>query len=49
MVFTASLLGPEHDRDGILNMSESNLVVSLGQAFNGMPPFLFGRHMVEPK
>ena len=46
MVFTASLLGTQHIRDSVENKPASLLVVSLGKAFNGMPPSLCGKQMV---
>ena len=48
MVFTASLLGAQHIRDGVENKAESLLVVSLGKALNRMPTSLCGRQMVGP-
>ena len=38
MVFTASLLGAQHQRDSVENRPASLLVVSLGKALNRMPP-----------
>ena len=35
-------------RDSVENKPVSLLVVSLGKAFNGMPPFLCGRQVVGP-
>ena len=48
MVFSSSLLGAQHIRDSAENKPASLLVVSLGKALNGMPPFLCGRQMVGP-
>ena len=43
MVFTASLLGAQQNRDSVENKPASLLVVSLGKTLNGMPPSLCGR------
>ena len=43
MVFTASLLGAQHNRDSVENKPANLLVVSLGKALNGMPTFSCGR------
>ena len=48
MIFTASLLSAQHNRDSMENKPASFLVVSLGKAFNRMPPSLCGRQMVVP-
>ena len=48
MVFTVSLLGAQHNRDSVENKSASLLVVFLGKALNGIPPFPCGRQMVGP-
>ena len=48
MVFTASLFGVQHKRDGVENKSTSLLVVSLGKALNRMPPSLCGEQVVGP-
>ena len=48
MVFTASLLGAQHNRDSVENKPASLLVVSLGKELNGMPLPLCGRQMVGP-
>ena len=48
MVFTASLLGALHKRDGVENKSASLLVVSLGKTLNGIPPSLCDRQVVGP-
>ena len=48
MVFTAFLLGAQHNRDSVENKPTRLLVVSLGKALNGMPPFSCGREMVGP-
>ena len=47
-VFTASLLGAQHNRDNVENKPGSLLVVSLGMALSGMPPFSCGRQVVGP-
>ena len=46
LVFTASLLDAQHQRDSVKNKPASLLVVPLGKAFNGIPPFWCGRQMV---
>ena len=46
MMFTAFLLGAQHKRDSVENNSARLLVVSLGQALNGMPPSLCGKQVV---
>ena len=48
MVFTAFLLGAQHNRDSVENKPASLLVVSLGKTLNGMPPSLCGRQAVGP-
>ena len=48
MLFTASLLGAQLNRDSVENKSASLLVASLGKVPNGMPPFPCGRQVVEP-
>ena len=48
MVFTASLLGAQQNSDSVENRPASLFVVSLGKAFNGMPPSLCGRQVVGP-
>ena len=48
MVFTASLLGAQQNRDSAENKPASLLVVSLGKTLNRMPPSLCGRQMVGP-
>ena len=45
IVFTASLLGAQQNRDSVENKP---LVVPLGKALNRMPPSLCGRQMVGP-
>ena len=45
MVFTASLLGAQHERDGMKNKPTRLLVVSYGKTLNGMPPPLCGEQM----
>ena len=46
MIFTASLLGAQHNRDSVENKPASLLVVSLGKTLNGMLPFSCGRQVV---
>ena len=46
MVFTASLLDAQQNKNSAENKPASLLVVSLGKALNGMPPSLFGRQLV---
>ena len=46
MIFTASLLGAQQNRDRVENKPVSLLVVALGKALNGMPPSLCGRQVV---
>ena len=48
MVFTASLLGAQQNRDRVENKPASLLVVSLGKALNGTLPSLCGRQVVGP-
>ena len=48
MVFAASLLGAQHNKDIVKNKPESLLVVSLGKALKGMPLSLCGRQVVGP-
>ena len=48
MVFTASLLGAQHERDDVEIKPASLLVVSLGKALDGTPPFLCGRQVALP-
>ena len=48
MVFTASLLGAQQNRDSVENKPASLLVVSLGKTLYGMPPSLCGRQVVGP-
>ena len=48
MVFTSFLLGAQHNKDSGETKAASLLVVSMGKAYNGMPPSLCGRQMVEP-
>ena len=48
MVFTASLLGAQHNKNNVGSKSASLLAVSVGKSFNGMPPSLCSRHMVGP-
>ena len=42
MLFTASLLGPLHERVDVESNPASSLVVSMGQVFNGIPSSLRG-------
>ena len=44
----AFVLGVQHERDNAEIMPASSLVVSLGKALSGIPPFLCGRQMVGP-
>ena len=46
MVFIASLLGAQQNRDSVENKAASLLVVSLGKTINGMPLSLCGRQVV---
>ena len=46
LVFAASLLGAQHNRDSAENKQASLLVASLGKALNGMPPSSCGRQVV---
>ena len=48
MVFTASLLGAQHNKDIVENKPASLLVVSLGKALDRMPPFSCGRQVIGP-
>ena len=48
IVFTASLLGAQQNRDSVKSNPTSLLVVSLGKTFNWMPPSSCGRQMVGP-
>ena len=48
MVFTASLLGAQHNRDSVDNKPASLLVVFLCRALKGVPPSSCGRQVVEP-
>ena len=48
IVFTASLLGAQHNRDSVENKPASFLVVSLSKALNRLLPFSCGRQMVRP-
>ena len=48
MVFRASLLGAQQNRDSVEN-KPALLVVSLAKALNGMPPSLCGRQVVGPR
>ena len=45
LVFTASLLDAEHERDSVKNKPASLLVVPLGKALSGIPPSWCGRQM----
>ena len=47
MVSTPSLLGARHLRKVVGNKPASLLVVSLGKALNGTPPFLCGRQVAH--
>ena len=46
MVFTASLLGDQQNRNSVVNKLASLLVVSLGKTLNGMSPSLCGGQLV---
>ena len=48
MVFTAFLLGAQHNKDSVGNKPASLLVVFLSKTLNGMPPYLCGRQVVGP-
>ena len=45
LLFTASLLNAQHERDSVENKPASLLVVPLGKALNGIPPSWCGRQM----
>ena len=47
MVFRASLLGAQQNRDNMENKPAS-LLVSVAKTLNGMAPSLCGRQMVGP-
>ena len=46
MVFIASVLGAQQNKDSVENRPASLLVVSLGKALNGMHTSLCGRKVV---
>ena len=46
MVFTASLLGAQQNRDSVENKPASLAVVFLGKILNEMPPSLCGKQVV---
>ena len=46
MVFRASLLDTQQNRDSVDNKPASLLDASLGKMLNGMPPSLCGRQVV---
>ena len=48
MIFTASLLGAQQNRDSVENKPASLLVVSLGKTVNKTPPPLCGKQMAGP-
>ena len=48
MVFTASLLGAQHNRDSVEYKPASSLVVFLGKTLNGMVPSLCDRQVAGP-
>ena len=48
MVFTASLLGAQQNRDSVKSKPASLLVVSLGKTLNGVPLSLCGRQVAGP-
>ena len=45
VVFTASLLDAQHQRDSVENKLASLLVLPLGKALSRIPPFGCGRQM----
>ena len=45
LVFTASLLDAQHERDSVENKPASLLVVPLGKTLSGIPPSWCGRQM----
>ena len=45
LLFTASLLNAQHERDSVENKPASLFVVPLGKALNGIPPSWCGRQM----
>ena len=47
LLFTASLLDAQHQRDSVKNKSACLLVVSLGKALNGITPFWCGRQILN--
>ena len=48
MLFTASLLGAQQNRDSVENKPASLLVASLSKTLNGVPPSSKGRQIVGP-
>ena len=48
MIFTASLVGAQHNRDSVENKPASLLVVFLGKTLNEMPPSSCDRQVVGP-
>ena len=48
MVFTASLLGAQQNRNGVENKPASLLVVSLGKTLKEIPSSLCGRQVMGP-
>ena len=49
MVFIASPLGAQQNRNSVENKPASLLVVSSGKALNEIPSFLCGRQVMGPK
>ena len=47
LAFTVSLLDAQHSRDSVENKPASLLVVPLGKALSGIPPFWCGRQMAD--
>ena len=47
LVFTASLLDAQHQRDGVDNKPASLLVVSLGKSLSGIPPSQSGEQEAD--
>ena len=45
MVFSAFLLGAQHNRVSVENKPASLLAMSLGKTLNGLPPSLCGRQV----
>ena len=47
MALIAFLLGTQHKMNSVKKKPARSLVASLGQALNGMPPFLCGRQVAR--